>query len=87
MIKAEQREDHVMVDLSVMDRALQSIESKRPQTMDMAVDNTGIATAVTAILPHICNQSTESFDGSSLLNLTVKSYKIFFMLYKLGGKK
>lgn len=67
-----------------MDRALQSIESKRSQTMDMSIDNTEIATAMTAILPHVCNQSTESFDGSSLLNLTVKT-DIFFMLYKLGG--
>lgn len=51
MIKTEHREKHVMVDLSVMG---QSTESKRPQTMGMSIDNTGIATVMTAILPQLC---------------------------------
>ena len=69
MIKTEHRENHVIVDLSVME---QSIESKKTQTMDMSIDNTGIATVMTAILPQICNQSTESFNESPLLNHTIK---------------
>jgi len=41
-----------MVDLSVMG---QSIERKRPQTMVMSIDNTGIATVMIAILTQLCN--------------------------------
>lgn len=48
MIKTEHRGKHVMGDLSVMG---QSTESKRHQTTDMSIDNTGIATVMTAILP------------------------------------
>lgn len=43
----------MMANLSDME---QSIESKRPQTIDMNIDNTRIATVMTAILPQICNQ-------------------------------
>lgn len=46
MIKTEHRQNHMMVKLSDMG---QSIESKRPQTIDMNIDNTRIATVVTAI--------------------------------------
>lgn len=53
MIKTEHRQNHMMANLSDME---QSIESKRPQTIDMNIDNTRIATVMTAILPQICNQ-------------------------------
>lgn len=70
VIKAEHRENHVMLDLTVV---VPSIENRKLQTMNMSIDNTVTATVLTAIIYQICKKSTESFNKSSLMNYADKS--------------